>query len=547
MPRWIRKRNPKTHEWYTGYIGDPNTHVNMPAQRFRDEKGAIAGQDRDGSKHIREGLREYFLEFGFDPCLTGSTRGFGRDLSRWEQDLVKLKNRGKHPERAGKRALDEETREKNDQKLLKKIERGRKKLEAGAAKAPSKRPRDDQDEDVQESNATPERETLGGRLGRVRGKQVSLEPQRYGTHGAPTSLYPNPQYLDAGGHSRRGTYSAAGSPFQNAASFVDSERMGSPSMSSVPRVGLQNDARLDLQQGSRGQTWSTQGPVYSSYYPEEQSHQQHSRVEEDFPSRRNALQTAPQNYAPVHGINGLEGESVQHVPPRTIRKRDRPQSESEPMENSLGPGGKRRRLPSTEGHSLPPETQRRARKKLLKSKRDEHVPPPVFNIDESGQYTKQAHHVAVTVEDEETRPNTKQVPHVTVAQEPPVPIPTLATHMPAPDIRNMPPTTEWECERLQEALEFTRWAYTQWTGMNAPETDRMESYNAQFGVIFDAYELWWESEGNPERLQPREWLVQLDPWVGTMADWKPPVYDAQVYKCVRRGFYAPRNEDGSLQ
>ena len=52
----------------------------MPSQRFRDEKGAIAGQDRDGSNRIREGLKEYFAEFGFDPSLTGSTRGFGRDL-----------------------------------------------------------------------------------------------------------------------------------------------------------------------------------------------------------------------------------------------------------------------------------------------------------------------------------------------------------------------------------------------------------------------------------------------------------------------------------
>lgn len=83
--------------------------------------------------------------------------------------------------------------------------------------------------------------------------------------------------------------------------------------------------------------------------------------------------------------------------------------------------------------------------------------------------------------------------------------------------------------------------------MNAPETNRFESYNVQFKVLFDAFHLWWPSRSNPERLQPVEWLVQVDAWEGTVGDWKPPVDDGLLFECVRRGFYAPRNADGSLQ
>lgn len=526
----------------------------MPSQRFREEKGAIAAQARDGSKNLREGLKEYLLEHGFDPSATGSTRGFGRDLLPWEQDLVKLKNRGKHPERAGKRALDEETREKNNQKLLKKIEKGRKKLEADAAQAGrtfGKRPRDDENGDVQNPNPTPKTENLGRRLHEARGMQVSLQPQRYGTPGAPSSRYQNPNV-------HHGTHGVVGFPFQNTNAFggnwqapflSNGQNVGTPSISSHPSVGLPNNARLNtLRQGFSGQTRSTQAPVHSGYYPEGQYRQQHSRMEGIFPARPKAPHTAqqvhlPQNveHRPVHGLDRFEGESVHYAPPRPIGNRDRSHAESGPPENSLGPGGKRRRMPGTDGNNLLPGTQRGAEKKLLGSKRDEHLPPPVFNIDDSGRYTNQAHQVAISVEAGQTIPITSQVPHVAVTQGPRVPIPVSAAHMPARDVRDMPPANEWECERLQEALSCTRWAFAQWTGMNAPETNRFDCYNVQFKFLFDAFYRWWNSRSNPERSQPVEWLLQVE------ADLKPPTDDGLVYECVRRGFYAPRNADGSLQ
>lgn len=540
MPRWIRRRTPKTNVWYTGYIGDPNTHVNMPSRRFRDEKGAIAGQDRDGSKRIREGLKEYFAERGFDPSLTGSTRGFGRDLLPWEQDLVKLKNKGKHLARAGERALDEETREKNNEKLQKKIAKGRKNLEADLAKvggASGKRPHHGQDGDIQDPNPPHQKSKFGDRSHKGRGKQASPQPQRYGTHGALQTQYQSTSTLEAGDRSYYGRYGAVQSPYESANAFGGNQQapslgnshlMGSPNISPYPGIALENNARLNyLQQGSWGQAGTMQAPI-----PEGQS--------QPPPSPANYGLHIPQphlprgtNNAPVNGLDRFRGEPIQYILPQTSGKRNRSDLGIGPREDSLGPGGKRRRMPGTEGYDLPPRTQRRAEKKLLKSKRDEHLPPLVFNVDGNSHDTSQIPRVAAT----------NQVPHGAGTQGP------FTPHMPIsdPDIRDVPPATEWECQRLQDALEYTRWAYAQWTGMNAPATDRMESYNAQFKVIFDAFHIWWHSMSNPERLQPVEWLVQLDAWEGTVADWKPPVADGLLYECVRRGFYAPRNGVGSLQ
>ena len=150
----------------------------------------------------------------------------------------------------------------------------------------------------------------------------------------------------------------------------------------------------------------------------------------------------------------------------------------------------------------------------------------------------------------ESVPTAYQSPQVADAQEPGspfVPIPATVGQLSAPDIREVPPATEWECERLKKALECTRWAYEQWTGMDAPQTNRTESYNAQFGVIFQAFHKWWSSRENPERLNPTEWLVQMDPREGTVAEWKPPVTDKFFFECTRKSFYAARNADGSLQ
>ena len=795
MPRWIRRRVPKTDKYIKKYIGSPNTHVNMPSQRFRDAKGAVAGNPRDGTKNIKEGLKAFFAENGFDPSLTGSTRGFGRDLLSWEQELVKLGNRGMHPRRAGgTRGLDEETRSKNMEKLMKRIEKGRKKAETDAAKtgdASGKRPSEDQDGEDQ--NLNPAGRKAGDHPRTSRGNQASSRPQRYGTYGSVPTLVPSANTLAAGSPSYYGTYGAAPSPYQNTNAFGGYQQ--APSLGNNQYIrnkqpsypGIGNELRASLnqpEQGSREQTWSAQGPVMQNYHPGGRYQPQHDqppghmnnsqygppvqhqgvsnglndapkyrgstlgpggrnlyqapkqvlgrrgrgdtgeayeviyrkeqeaaeagrRVQSQAPeyhagghesgfqvdsdseddaaakrrrNNRNAgtdprPQRRPQNgraprpqyygaagapmplilpegshgtvphawnlngnagvqsfgsyyqngwtantglggqashgntpYGDVYGTHGLVATSHNngyqgmsgmqdrhdpeptfdpvlsrrgsgshapqallpqppqnindanvggfgdrfegYAPPQTLGKRDRPHPESESHGNPLGREGKRRRMPRTEGYNLPPGTQRQAEKKLRKSKRDEHVSPPVFNIESGGHNAPQAFQVVAAPEIDEVVPTAYPSPQVAGMQglEPPhVPAPAPFQLMPHLDARNMPPTTEWECMSLREALEYTRWAYEEWTGTQAPVTDRLSSYNAQFGVIFQAFSKWWGSGSNPERSQPLPWLVQLSAWEGAVSDWMPPVENDLLYECKRRGFSAPRNLDGSLQ
>lgn len=320
MPRWIYRREKKTGRYITRYIGNPNTHVNMPSVRFREKKGTVAGQKHDGSDNIREGLRALFAENGFDPSLSGSTRGFGRDLLRWEQDLVKLGNAGMFPERAGDtRGLDEQSQTINMQKTLKRIEKGRKQqAEAQAAKASgasAKRPRDEQEEQTQDLDPPPRKRVYqdpaispsnkevarkdaktksGGHPQNNRRKSKTPQTQRYGTNGVMPTLNRSINTLDAGGRSRYGTFGTARSPqsnantlgaYQQAPSLNNNQFMRNQSIPYYPSTELENDAGPDhLQQGYRGETWPAQAPVESPYFQGGQYQQQPPGFRGTYPS-----------------------------------------------------------------------------------------------------------------------------------------------------------------------------------------------------------------------------------------------------------------------
>lgn len=244
---------------------------------------------------------------------------------------------------------------------------------------------------------------------------------------------------------------------------------------------------------------------------------------------------------------GLEPEG--DMQPKISRKRDFSQFMTEPQEDSQEPGAKRRRTPSTEAHNLPPGAPRREKPKRPKTKRDEHLPPPLFHISDGANNASPPPRPAAMKEAEQILPAPTQPPHVANAPAPDPPhAPTTApTDQPhAPDIRDTPPATEWECIRLSQALDHTRWAYEQWTGADAPPTNRLHSYNAQFATVFAAFDAWWRSSANPEFGQPMAWLVQVEAWEGGVADWKAPGREGVFWECVRRGFWAGRGADGGL-
>ena len=56
MPKWERIRDKKVNLVIVELRGK-NTRITMPMLRFREKKGTIAGEDREGSDVIRDGLQ----------------------------------------------------------------------------------------------------------------------------------------------------------------------------------------------------------------------------------------------------------------------------------------------------------------------------------------------------------------------------------------------------------------------------------------------------------------------------------------------------------
>ena len=159
--------------------------------RFREKKGTVAGENREGTKSIIEGLTAFYLHHGYDPELTGSTKDFGRDLKGWEIKQVRLGNAGQFGKRAGPRALDEETKADNQKKLENAIRNGQEE-DATGTRRKRKRPAQDQDDvngDSQAANKRPKksiRAQSGGSSKQSREKRPSASnTQSYGTYGAP--------------------------------------------------------------------------------------------------------------------------------------------------------------------------------------------------------------------------------------------------------------------------------------------------------------------------------------------------------------------------
>ena len=189
MPRWERKQDKNN-----GFINIPlrgkNTRINMPMVRFREKKGTIAGENREGTKGIIEGLTAFYRHHGFDPELTGSTKSFGRDLKGWEIKQVRLGNAGQFGKRAGPRALDEERKADNQKKLENAIRNGQEE-DATGARRKRKRPVHDQDDVSREDQAANKRQKRSIRAQSGESSRQSREKrpsasntQSYGTYGA---------------------------------------------------------------------------------------------------------------------------------------------------------------------------------------------------------------------------------------------------------------------------------------------------------------------------------------------------------------------------
>ena len=100
--------------------------VNMPSKRFRQRAGCLTWTDRGGSDELEMGMKELLslTDVGRQCIAANSMRGFGRDLNGVEQIQVRRGNaNGKYLNKAGSRAIDEQTRNerraKEDERIAK--------------------------------------------------------------------------------------------------------------------------------------------------------------------------------------------------------------------------------------------------------------------------------------------------------------------------------------------------------------------------------------------------------------------------------------------
>ena len=293
----------------------------------------------------------------------------------------------------------------------------------------------------------------------------------------------------------------------------------------------------------------------------------------------------PQQVLGKHGREDRLGEGQQgtYVPEQSREDQGPGEQDGRGEEDADEPKLKRRRMPASEGYHSPPAQAPKAAmvQKARKAERDVHLAPPQFNIQEPMAEISEAPQVEeadltpsqiiiggsvinlnefAEAEDtdvprtqpnvEEDVPETDGAPLVADAQgpDPPrAPAPARTEREVRTDIRDVRPENAWQSQSLNNALRYTREAFFEWTGEEAPATNLEGSYNVQYRVLRAVFKAWWKSEKNPQRSEPLPELYRMKAWSGEVEDWKAPENVEHLFDPMRRGRWAARNEDGSLK
>lgn len=103
----------------------------------------------------------------------------------------------------------------------------------------------------------------------------------------------------------------------------------------------------------------------------------------------------------------------------------------------------------------------------------------------------------------------------------------------------VPPWNDEEVQSLIDALLPTREVYSAWTGEPAPRTDPHRSYRAQFDTIFGAFHDWWRAHRPNEALPI---LAGVMHWGKSVDDWESPSKDSIYFEAFRKGHRAPPDD-----
>ena len=584
-------------------LGTKNTHINMPMQRFRDIAGCVAGAVRDGSTEITAGLLKFFASHGFDPAESGSTRGFGRNLEPWERKEVKLGNAGKYPRRSGARAVGLNKRKEVHDKMLKTIEAGKTKDAAkagrvlpnaqndavGATSLPSHgqpaqmgtlgvqtsllgsgiQTRQDSDDGAlskrRRNSKTPGTEAKQPR--RYPRIERTHRPQRYGTEGAPAPLA-SPEQTFGGLNAALG--------FDD---YYGNGQISNAEPDKYPPNGGDHFVNESVHQETYQSFYDEPIPNVdggSSPYSDDYSGlgliaEYLRQNANDIPTHHPAtLRHTPEGYQTqqILGKHRQEEPIDQphedvHVPLQSLGEQgpeDQPGGEAV---NDHVPASKRPRMSATEGIYAPPAQSSKAQilKKARKSERDAHLSPLHFSINEATPEINEDAQVEAPstpsqlvitgsvidlVEAPEAEdahlPRTQPFVEEDVLLSDEAPQVTDAQGQARSDIRDVRPANGWQSQSLNNALRYTRDAYLEWTGEEAPVTNREDAYNTQYRALRAAFE-----KKNPQRGEPLPELYRMEAWSGGVEEWRAPENVEHLFEAMGRGKWAARNEDGSLR
>lgn len=527
-------------------LNDKNTVINMPMQRFRDEAGCITWLKRQD--HIRSGLIKFLRSEGVDPEKTNSTKDLTRDLTKKEQIEVKngLKARFRTPSPEGGAKQGQKSADP---------------LDCGISNKRRPYHEDDEYEDGLS-------ETAGGLRPRKRahGDQDKIARAFDGSALPSNSLEdradrPPVNFVQKLKADSRVQNTRRTRLVRNVFGTVTRQAKRAPRAHS----GLHSQSQNKTQ--AQGQhifdvidDSDTDGSSSSEFEAREQNKsngEEEDEEEEEFDGQSTGNLVEKYFGGPLPHAQDLENhrKSVRQLLGEDLKEDEvgyntlfANRQHSEVAEKT------RAATKSRSGNAISRKknnssriTSRGIEKKVAKARHlqrsNGYVHPSAHTNDKASHLPRPVRMASPTAVRETTpieRTSTVDGAGSEVGGVGYQTIEGVHAHL---DYRKVTPTTEYECQRLSEALLATREAYYEYTRCFAPTTNRFASYLSQWGEIRDSFErLDWSEEQDGEA----PYLPQLMPWATSLADWPPHTKDSMYYQAWTRGIRTPVSPDGDF-
>jgi len=491
MPRYTFKDVKGTKTRMT--LPDKNTIINMSMQRFRDRAGCISWTKRQASDTLRIGIMKLMKAGNFDPTLTNSTEGFGRDLTLEEQKEVKKGNKGQFLSRAGARQVPEDVRRQRQQKEAQKLPT--KKVAPPVTDQPStqnprKRSRRD-DEDEEESDllevsqagdwAMPEQSSRSVRSRKRARTSQEEAPEGEGQEneqGAAESAYDDGEQAEAQYRLNLAQALQASMDAQDGRSRRDQRST--------------NDLQQTPSLGQLGRTYDMNvGASRSQYATEFDTLARKDIVDHNVSNSTNVAPSASAQSA------------YQEPPPLTTDNVSRPETSSNRHFS----------------FSVNPQVHRR--------KLDEFQEQPEDSPSDNMERPQKRQRIIAGLRNGTKTQGNGSLNQAARSQD----------LDPKIDCRKLKPITDSDRTSLDDALQATREAFFEYTGFHAPRTDRNASYMCQWWHIrrdFESYD--WSEQADGQA----PYFPQLPPWYTTIREWPPHTKDTMYHEAWKRGHRAPR-------